>query len=89
MAEFCYTVINFFTYNLFSLLREAVDLMNFSEEELLVLSFINVTKLPEATQRDSLAATTNTNTNTIVTTTTTTTAEPMDTNGELIAFLKQ
>lgn len=62
--------------------REAVDLMNFSEEELLVLSFINVTKLPEAPQRDSLAATTNTNTNTTVTTTTTTTAESMDTNEE-------
>ncbi|KAK8387345.1 hypothetical protein O3P69_018132 [Scylla paramamosain] len=71
--------------------REAVDLMNFSEEELLVLSFINVTKLPEATQRDSLTtttATTNTNTttttnsNTTTTTTSITTAEPMDTNEE-------
>ena len=62
--------------------REAVDLMNFSEEELLVLSFINVTKLPEATQRDSLTAITTTTT---TASTTNTTAEPMDTNGELVA----
>ena len=56
--------------------------MNFSEEELLVLSFINVTKLPEATQRDSLTAITTTTT---TASTTNTTAEPMDTNGELVA----
>ncbi|MPC38115.1 tRNA (adenine(58)-N(1))-methyltransferase non-catalytic subunit TRM6 [Portunus trituberculatus] len=68
--------------------REAVDFMNFSEEELLVLSFINVTKLPEAAQRDSLTTTTTTTTTTATTTTTTTTAEPMDTNGELVTFLK-
>ncbi|XP_045104360.1 tRNA (adenine(58)-N(1))-methyltransferase non-catalytic subunit TRM6-like [Portunus trituberculatus] len=48
--------------------REAVDFMNFSEEELLVLSFINVTKLPEAAQRDSLTTTTTTTTTTATTT---------------------
>ncbi|KAG0726233.1 tRNA (adenine(58)-N(1))-methyltransferase non-catalytic subunit TRM6 [Chionoecetes opilio] len=35
--------------------REAVDLMNFTEEELQVLSFINVTKLPEARLREAPA----------------------------------
>ncbi|XP_050700657.1 tRNA (adenine(58)-N(1))-methyltransferase non-catalytic subunit TRM6-like isoform X2 [Eriocheir sinensis] len=54
--------------------REAVDLMNFTEQELRVLSFINVTKLPDTTQSNDLTSPTTT------TTTTTSATEPMETN---------
>ncbi|KAG0721880.1 tRNA (adenine(58)-N(1))-methyltransferase non-catalytic subunit TRM6 [Chionoecetes opilio] len=51
-----------------TLMREAVDLMNFTEEELQVLSFINVTKLPEARLREAPA---------------TNAGEPMEVKGKL------